>query len=343
MSLKDIRSECSEVAALLQPHVDGELGDPEAQRVAEHLDGCDACRSAVNEQMWVRATLRSIERESAPQGLRLNVLAALDEADAQDAQDAATTQTPQDSAQEGSSEQPDSTATTSNVVRPSFWDRARRRSADLLRGSAVMLPAAAVAAGLFVVVRGGLEPVQNLPGEGLSTAMTQTAHPSTAPVKSPAQSQDPRMASAAELPSLSEIRPQLEFPLQVAPAAGGERVQLVGARLDQGREGGSSLGARLHYRVSQDAGRSHDIVDRQRPGGGPKPTGTLVVFRGQSYHVAHAASGAPTVHFERGGVAHLLTLEGAPANSPKTKPSAESPDFSVLLDLAHRLDAQPTP
>ena len=38
MSLEDIRSECSDTAALLQPYVDGEQGATEQERVAAHLE-----------------------------------------------------------------------------------------------------------------------------------------------------------------------------------------------------------------------------------------------------------------------------------------------------------------
>ena len=60
MSLQDIRSECSDTAALLQPYVDGELAVAEQERVACHLEDCRPCRSAVAEQQWVRATLRAV-------------------------------------------------------------------------------------------------------------------------------------------------------------------------------------------------------------------------------------------------------------------------------------------
>ena len=126
MSLENIRSECSEVAALLQPHVDGELADAEACRVSDHLENCDACRAAVSEQMWVRATLRAVEREPAPQALRARVLLSLDEVDREEA------------------------AAAEPEAPPSLWARLRARSGDLFKGGLVMVPAAAVAAGLFL-------------------------------------------------------------------------------------------------------------------------------------------------------------------------------------------------
>ncbi|MEM6292693.1 MAG: zf-HC2 domain-containing protein [Myxococcota bacterium] len=313
MSLENIRSECSEVAALLQPHVDGELADAEACRVSDHLEDCDACRAAVSEQMWVRATLRAVEREPAPQALRARVLLSLDDVDREEAAAAL----------------PDAP--------PSLWARMRARSTDLFKGGLVMVPAAAVAAGLFLVARGGLEPVQTMPATGLSTAMTQTtlrdAHLGS--VQAVAPKEAVAAAPTAELPSLSELQPQLEFPLQVAPRSP-ERVQLVGARLD--RKGDDGLGARLRYRVNAHEGRAHHIIDQQRPVGGPAPKGARVVFQGQPYIIRHAASGEPELHFEHGGVAHLLTLEGG---SGGRSLDVDSPDFTMLLDLAHQLAADP--
>lgn len=311
MSLENIRSECSEFAALLQPHVDGELADEEQRRVSDHLEGCDACRTAVSEQMWVRATLRSLEREAAPPGLRGNILAALDMADAADVSDDAP---PTEAAPEGA---PETNA-------PVSLDEARTRRSrvrDLMRGAMVMVPAAAVAAGLFFVARGGLEPVQTLPNAGLSAALGQAS----TPAPSPAPAQQPRPA----LSQLDDLRPQLDFPLQVAPSKPEARVQLVGARLDPSADA-SGLGARLRYRVS---GNQH-VIDRQRPIGGPTPSGTTVVFRGQPYTVSHDA-GAPTLHFEHGGVLHQLSLEGGKAHSGAIE--VDSPDFAVLLDMAHQL------
>lgn len=328
MSLENIRSECSEFAALLQPHVDGELADEEQHRVSDHLERCGACRSAVSEQMWVRATLRSIEREAAPSGLRANVLAALDAADAEQAEQdpAPVVESPTPSKADPESDP------ASNVV--SMGSRGGRVR-DLMRGGLVMIPAAAVAAGLFFVAQGGLEPVQQLPGPGLSAAMSRA--PVAAPKGDPSADGEKTASSRPTLSELDDIRPQLDFPLQVAPSKPEERVQLVGARLDP-RAGATSLGASLRYRVSGDQDIQH-IVDRQRPIGGPEPSGTKVVFGGQPYTVSYDA-GAPTLHFEHGGVSHQLTLEGSVARSGTVK--VDSPDFSVLLDMAHQLAREPS-
>lgn len=315
MSLENIRSECSDVAALLQPHVDGELADEEQRQVADHLENCEACRAATSEQMWVRATLRSLEREPAPSGLRAGVLAALDAADAADAVDDVDVE---------NRPAVDTAPEPDNAPIPIESGR-KRRVRDLFRGGMVMVPAAAVAAGLFFVARGGLEPVQTLPPTGLSAAMGQARSGSAEPAKAG----DPMVAKGKKTAGLSElddIRPQLDFPLQVAPSQ--QRVELVGARLDNAGKPG--LGARLRYRV---AGDQH-VIDRQRPIGGPAPSGAKVVFRGQPYTVSHD-TGAPTLHFELGGVAHQLSLEGATPTSGSI--DVDSPDFAVLLDMAHHL------
>ena len=81
MSLEDIRSECTDIAALLQPYVDGELQADEQEKVADHLHRCNGCRTAVSEQAWVRTVLQTVERERAPQALRARLQQGLDEID----------------------------------------------------------------------------------------------------------------------------------------------------------------------------------------------------------------------------------------------------------------------
>jgi len=123
MSLQEIRSECTDVATLLQPFIDRELGDEEHERVAGHLDTCHACRIAVSEQLWVRSTVRTLERSTAPASLRERIFADLDEVDG-------------------------------HAIAPLRWARFRSALRGLARGSVVMLPATAVAAALFVVAMG---------------------------------------------------------------------------------------------------------------------------------------------------------------------------------------------
>ena len=302
MSLKDIRSECADTAGLLQPYVDGELAGAEEETVASHLEGCGPCRAAVSEQMWVRATLRGVERERAPQALHAKILLRLDEVD-EEAEDAAALEA------------------AAATPRPSFWDTVLARGRDLLRGGLIMIPAAGVAGALFFVARGGLEPVQTVPAAGLSASLTESSE-----------------ADRPALPNLSKLQPKVEFPIQVAASGSAQRVQLVGARLDTPADRADDRGARLRYRVT---GSDHHVIDRQRAAGGPAPSGTPVTFRGQRYLVSRTAAGEPVVHFEKGGVAHMVRIEAALAGSqpdPGRSPAPEhEDDFSVLLDLAHHL------
>jgi anti-sigma factor RsiW len=68
---------CEDALELLTAHVDGELGDVQADALAAHLDGCAACRA--------EAALRSRERtawrdtlagDRAPDDLRRRILVA---------------------------------------------------------------------------------------------------------------------------------------------------------------------------------------------------------------------------------------------------------------------------
>lgn len=299
MSLKDIRSECSDASGLLQPYVDGELAGGEEERVVAHLEDCGPCRSAVSEQMWVRATLRAVERERAPSALRAKILLRLDEVD--DEEEAAA-----------------ELEAAARAPKPGLWSRIAARSRDFVRGGLILVPAAGVAGALFLVAQGGLEPVETMPASGLSAALTESAD-----------------AREPKLPNLSKLQPKVEFPIQVAKPGQEPRVQLVGARLDSEKEAASRTGARLRYRVLDS---EHHVIDRQRAAGGPSPTGTPVTFRGQHYLVGRADNGEPVVHFERGGVAHMVRLEAALARHAPAKDAPEgSDDFSVLLDLADHL------
>ena len=289
MTLEHIRSECSDVAASLQPYVDGELTDEEQERVAQHLEQCSGCRTAVSEQMWVRATLRAVERESAPRGLEAKILLRLDEVD--------------DEAEDAKAAPPAS---------PGFWRTLGARTRDLFKGGLVMLPAGAVAAALFFVARGGLEEAQTLRSDGMTSAL----------VKAPA-------AVKQDVLNLAKLQPKLDFPIQVA-RPNQDKVQLVGAQLHEPAEN-AGAGARLKYRLHT----GHHVINLQRPAGGPAPAGTPVTFRGQRYLVGRADNGAPIVHFERFGVAHMLRLEGEmPRLSADRDGGDTSEDFSLLLDMA---------
>lgn len=304
MSLEDIRSECSDTAALLQPYVDGELATPDAERVAEHVTACRACRAAVAEQHWVRATLRAVEREQAPHALRGRILAALDAVQA---------------------EQPDESFAGSSMAaqvvaprrtprpRPSLWSRAWSSFGDVARGAMVMVPAGAVAIGLFFVARDGMVPVSRMPhqlGAGLMASEHATS-PAAPPVAGTSPS--PRARPGESLPP--------------ALGTGRGQLQLVGAQLsdDAPRESGASL----RYEILRDGARTgRHLVDHQAPLGGPAPEGRPVEFLGRRFVVDRTRVGETSIHFETTGMAHRVVLEG-------TEHGDE--DVSVLLELAEQM------
>jgi anti-sigma factor RsiW len=114
--------------ALIQPYVADELEPAERARVDARLADDPVLRDMVAEQCAIRQDLRDMSPEAAPQALRARVLLELDAVD-----------------RERASERPAPTPTT----RP--WQRLRA----LLRGAAVMVPAGATAAALFLAVQAG--------------------------------------------------------------------------------------------------------------------------------------------------------------------------------------------
>ena len=69
---------CREIVRQLWPYLDGALPDEWKERVAEHLEGCDNCRSHFD---FERAFLDAVRQADLPVGdfepLRARVLAAL--------------------------------------------------------------------------------------------------------------------------------------------------------------------------------------------------------------------------------------------------------------------------
>jgi anti-sigma factor (TIGR02949 family) len=299
MSLETIRSECADWAGLLQPFVDGELDENDQERVASHMSGCQPCRTAVGEQSWVRGMLRNIERERAPQALRANILLGLDEADREDARTPAGTTAP-------------------------WWSRLR----DLARGGMVMVPAGAVAMGLFFLARQGAFPGQE-PVDLAPMAAAQMA-PATATAVS--------ATNDGLLSALAKLEPQVGFPVQVAAPNPNTGVELVGARL-AGTSGPPS--ARLEYRMVGPAGQptGHRVVDVQTSGPMPTTAGTRQVFRGRTYHLTRDADGRAHVHFSTGGVAHVVSIDGAAALPlpAASELSSQERDFATLLLIANEL------
>lgn len=305
MSLKDIRSECSDVAGLLQPYVDQELNDEEQVQVAAHLQDCSGCRAAVSEQAWVRATLQALEREPAPRALRAKILLGLDEVDRERAAEVAAS------------------------APPGFGARLLARLRDLGRGGLIMVPAGAVAVALFFMAREGVVTPEGAgatasPGLGLGSAIV----PGTA---TPVATGDEQVMRA-----ISELEPQIGFRVQVpqaGEAAGG--LQLVGARLH--RTGASEPpAADLRYQLPS----GEHVVDRQLPAAAFVPRGAPASYSGRSYHLHRDEAGRPTLWFAVGGVAHMVMLEGGPTPGAEGVAGPEHPDFALLLRFAARLDGR---
>lgn len=295
MSLQDIRSECSDTAALLQPYVDGELAVAEQERVACHLEGCRPCRSAVAEQQWVRATLRAVDRDTAPSSLRARIGAALDVVDL---------------------EQPAVVAKPTPVKArgPSVWSRMGGALADMARGAMVMVPASAVAVGLFFVAREGFVPVDR-PAHGLGAALG-TAPQAATPAPAVAVAPTPAARPGESLP-----------PVQSAPRG---ELQLVRADLEPGNADG---GARLRYQILREGlPTGQHVIDHQGPRSATPTQGRPVEFRGHRFLLDHTVGGEPSLRFDYGGVAHMLVLEGGRPQD----------DIAVLLEAAEqKLTEQP--
>jgi anti-sigma factor (TIGR02949 family) len=282
MSLQDIRSECADTAALLQPYVDGELASAEQERVAAHLECCRPCRSAVSEQQWVRATLRAVKREVAPTSLRSRIVAELDQVDREEI--------------------------VVEPRRPSWWTRLSAAVADAGRGAMIMVPAGAVAVGLFFVAREGFTPVHSMP-DGLGSAMTRVGADTAAK-----QGATPGSATrpGASLPPMTET--------------GLGELQLVRADLPGSAQAPHIPGARLRYAIVRGGlPTGQHVVDQQAPAG-LRPSGTLAEFQGRQFVLNRTDGGEPAVHFELAGVSHMFVLEGGPRDR----------DYSELLELVDR-------
>lgn len=320
MTLEDIRRECSDIAQLLQPYIDGELDQGESDDVAKHLETCHPCRAAVHEQAWVRATLQGLERQPAPQALRAQVLLGLDEVDREAAADAA-----KGAANPGESR--------------GLWGRVRDRVREMGRGGLIMIPAGAAALGLFVMARQGV-----LPGDAhvdQPVAAAGFAAEPTAPATPLRAAAEPAKAPADVSELLSSLQPQVSFPVRLPQSGLNTRtgVQLVGARLArQTSPNARPAGIRVDYAVDRDQ-RHARVVDHQSVATGRAPVGVEVQRNDISYRLVRDAQGAPWVLFEHAGVAHRVGIEGAvPSPAGRTaEPSERDPDFALLLHVAQVL------
>jgi hypothetical protein len=169
----------------------------------------------------------------------------------------------------------------------------------------VMVPAGAVAIGLFFVARDGMVPVARMPGQ-LGAALTTTEH-----------SLPPATASTRARPGES---------LPPATTIGRGQLQLVGAQVSDDASRASAH-ARLRYEILRDGLRTgRHVVDHQSPLGGPAPTGHPVDFRGRRFVIETTPIGEPAIYFESAGLSHSFVLEGGDHDD----------DIPVLLELAEQ-------
>lgn len=73
----DNRCSCEELAALLDPYVDGELTTEEALLVQEHLSTCESCRDYVDSALAIRAAFPGAEETEVPEGFAESVMRAI--------------------------------------------------------------------------------------------------------------------------------------------------------------------------------------------------------------------------------------------------------------------------
>lgn len=74
--------DCNEVRPLLDANADHELPAPDAQRVQQHIESCDACRRDSENLRAMSGALRAAPYHRAPQSLRARIVAGLPELDA---------------------------------------------------------------------------------------------------------------------------------------------------------------------------------------------------------------------------------------------------------------------
>ncbi|AOR66539.1 anti-sigma factor [Burkholderia stabilis] len=69
--------DCNEARALLDADVDRELSAPDALRVQQHVEGCDACRRERARIVTLVQAVRQADYHRAPEALRASILASL--------------------------------------------------------------------------------------------------------------------------------------------------------------------------------------------------------------------------------------------------------------------------
>ncbi|MBL4689335.1 MAG: zf-HC2 domain-containing protein, partial [Nannocystaceae bacterium] len=370
MSLQDIRSECSGVAGLLQPYVDGELQSEEQEGVAEHLHACSACRTAVSEQAWVRTMLQAIDRERAPQAMRARILQGLDTID-------------QEAAAALASEAP-----------PGFASQLWTRLRELGRGGLIMVPAGAAAVALFFVARQGEvatdtnEAMSRAPM--LGSALVETTKRLRDPVSpdplaessaadtSAAATTEHKASGAAEtevaetevaetevaetevaesidaelLRLVRAMQPSVGFSVQLPgdvrrPRSGSPEIQLVSAAMDRD-DPSADPSVRLRYEVRFEGRATGDhLVDRQLRAASFDAPGRPVSVGGLQYRLHRTGTGVPVVYFELANIIHAVMLEGEGAGLAigvhPALPAGTAADYGPLLRAAEHLRAVSSP
>ncbi|QQC64836.1 anti-sigma factor family protein [Paraburkholderia ginsengisoli] len=73
--------DCNEARPLLDANADHELPAPDARRVQQHIESCEACRRESEQLRALSGALRAAPYHRAPQSLRARIVAGLPEAD----------------------------------------------------------------------------------------------------------------------------------------------------------------------------------------------------------------------------------------------------------------------
>ncbi|RMG95456.1 MAG: zf-HC2 domain-containing protein [Deltaproteobacteria bacterium] len=296
---------CQDVAGLLQPYVDGELGSEDIPRVAEHIERCAACRAVVGEQAWVRTLLAGVAPHRAPAHLERAVRSALDEAQRSD---------------------------------DGLLSGIGRRFAAFFRGGLVMVPAGTVALAILVAARAGLFPGVAEPGP--DEVRAEVAVPAAAPTVPEARAEAQAPLPSEVLDRLAALEPEVGFAVQ--PPADG--IELVSAHAYPAQAAAERpRRAHLEVRVPLPDGtgfvRVRDVQERADV---PTDGGTKVKYRGRTYDV-YGDETDPRVAFVAHGVRHVLSLSEPPTEAQaqelaRTKAGARhGPTTALLLRVADRL------
>jgi anti-sigma factor (TIGR02949 family) len=70
---------CAEVVELVSDYLDGNLPEQEAQRVADHLDGCPGCTSYFEQVRATSSGLGRVTTDDLPPEVRTSLLEAFKE------------------------------------------------------------------------------------------------------------------------------------------------------------------------------------------------------------------------------------------------------------------------